>query len=49
MVTRELPMEKTLYSTCMYFDMPTFLLVFTVSFTPETLNFETFGGVVHPP
>ena len=24
------------------------LLVFAVSFTPETLNFGTFGGVVHP-
>ena len=22
---------------------------FAVSFTPETLNFETFGGVAHPP
>ena len=24
-------------------------LVFAVSFTPETPNFGTFGGVAHPP
>ena len=29
--------------------MPQFLLVFAVSFTPETPNFGTFGGVAHPP
>ena len=38
-------MEKTLYSTCMYHDMPQSLLVFAVSFTLETLNFWTFFGV----
>ena len=36
-------MEKTLYSTC----MPQSLLFFYVSFTPETPNFGTFGGVAH--
>ena len=28
--------------------MPKSLLVFAVSFTPETPNFGTFGGVAHP-
>ena len=28
--------------------MPQSLLVFVVSFTPETPNFGTFGGVAHP-
>ena len=49
MVTRELPRENTLFSTCMEHDMPQSLLVFAVSFTPETTNFGTFGGVAHPP
>ena len=35
--------------TCMQHDMPQSLLVFVVSFTPETPNFGTFGGVAHPP
>ena len=38
----------TLYSTCMQHDMPQSLLVFAVSFTSETPNFGTFGGVAHP-
>ena len=38
MVTRELPMENTLYSTCMQHEMPQSLLVFTVSLTPEILG-----------
>ena len=29
--------------------MPKSLLVFAVSFTPETPNFGTFGRVAHPP
>ena len=49
MVTRELPMENTLYSTCMQHEMPQSLLVFALSLTPETPNFVTFGGVAHPP
>ena len=32
-------------STSMQLDMPQSLLVFAVSFTPETSNFGTFGGV----
>ena len=40
---------KTLYSTCMQHDMPQSLQVFAVSFTPETPNFVTFGGVAHSP
>ena len=39
----------TLYSTCMQHDMPQSLLVFAVSFTPETTNVGTFGGVAHSP
>ena len=39
----------TLCSTSMQYDMPQSLLVFAVSFTPETPNFGTFGGVAHPP
>ena len=31
------------YMTCLN------LLVFAVSFTPETPSFGTFGGVAHPP
>ena len=42
-------MEKTLYSTSIQNEMPQSLLVFAVSFTPEIPNFETFGGVAHPP
>ena len=49
MVTRVLPMEKSLYSTCMQHEMPQSLLVFAVYLTTETPNFETFGGVAHPP
>ena len=45
MVKRELPVEKTLFSTCMQHDMPKSLLVVAVSFTPETINFGTFCGV----
>ena len=33
----------------MQHEMPQSLLVFAVSLTPETPNFETFGGVAHPP
>ena len=33
----------------MQHDMPQSLLVFAVSFTPETSSFGTFGGVAHPP
>ena len=40
--------KKTLYSTSMQHDLPQPLLVFAVSFMPETPNFGTFGGVVHP-
>ena len=42
---------KTLYSTGIQHDMPQSLLVFALSFTPETPNFGTFGGVArpHPP
>ena len=29
--------------------MPQSFLVFVVSFTPETPNFGTYRGVVHPP
>ena len=49
MVTRELPMENTLYSTCVQHEMPQSLLVFAVSLTPETPNFGMFGVVAHPP
>ena len=35
-------MEMTLYSTCTEHDMLQSLLVFVVSFTPETPNFGTF-------
>ena len=31
----------------MQHDMPQSLLVFAVSFTPETQSFGTFGGVAH--
>ena len=41
--------KKTLYSNSMQHDMPQSLLVFAVSFTPETPSFGTFGGVAHPP
>ena len=40
---------KTLYSNSMQHDMPQSLLVFAVSFTPETPSFGTFGGVAQPP
>ena len=39
--------KKTLYSNSMQHDMPQSLLVFAVSFTPETPSFGTFGGVAH--
>ena len=39
----------TLYSTCMQHEMPQSLLVYAVSLTPETPNFEMFGGVAHLP
>ena len=55
MVTTELPMENDtiFYYTCMYTYryqtyMPQSLLVFAVSFTQETPNFGTFGGVANP-
>ena len=38
--------KKTLYSTSMQHDMPQPMLIFAVSFTPETSNFGTLGGVV---
>ena len=41
--------KNTLYSNSMQHDMPQSLLVFSVSFTPETPSFVTFGGVAHPP
>ena len=41
--------KKTLYSNSMQHDMPQSLLVFAVSFMPETPSFGTFGGVAHPP
>ena len=41
--------KKTLYSNSMQHDMPQSLLVFVVSFTPQTPSFGTFGGVAHPP
>ena len=34
---------------CNAHDMPKSVLVFAVSFTPETPHFGTFGGVAHPP
>ena len=40
--------KKTPYSNCKQHAMPNSLLVFAVSLTPETPNFETFGGVMHP-
>ena len=49
MVERELHAEKRHYILpAMLHDMPTSLLVFAASFTPETPNFGTFGGVAHP-
>ena len=41
--------KKTLYSNSMQHDMPQFVLVFAVSFTPEMPSFGTFGGVAHLP
>ena len=43
--------KKTLYSNSMQHKhaMPQSLLVFPVSFTPETPSFRTFGRVAHPP
>ena len=50
MVERELHAERRHYILpAMLYDMPTSLLVFAVSFTPETPNVGTFGGVAHPP
>ena len=47
---KKLPAEK---DTIFYLSNVAFsiesLLVFAVSFTPETPNFGTFGGVAHPP
>ena len=49
MVESEIHPEKTHYILpAMLHDMPTSLLVFAVSFTPETPNFGTFGGVAQP-
>ena len=44
-VKRELPAEKDI----IFYLYVQLMLVFAVSFTPETLNFRTFGGVAHPP
>ena len=43
-------MEKRHYilPVCNIYGMPQSSLVFAVSFTPETPNFGTFGGVAHP-
>ena len=50
MFKRELPAEKyTILPVCNITCMPKSLSVFAVSFTPETLNFGTFGGVAHLP
>ena len=38
---------KALYSTCMQHGMPQSLIFFAVSRTQGTLDFGTFGGVVH--
>ena len=40
--------EGTLYSTCMQHEISQSLLVFAISFTPQTPNFGTFCGVAHP-
>ena len=40
--------KKTPCFNCKQHDMPKSLLVFAVSLTPETPNFETFGGVMQP-
>ena len=42
-IKRGANVKKTLYSNSMQS-----LLVFAVSFTPETPSFGTFGGVAHP-
>ena len=49
MVIKKASNGKTLCSTCMQHDMPQSLLVFALSFTPETPNFGTFAGVAHTP
>ena len=47
MIKRELPAEKdTIIYLC---DMPKSLLVFAVSFRPETTKLGAFGRVAHPP
>ena len=48
-IKRGANVKKPLYSNSMQHDMPQSLLVFDVSFTPETLSFGTFGGVAHLP
>ena len=48
-IKRGANVKKTLYSNSMQHDMPQSLVVFAVSFTPETPSFGTFGGVAHPP
>ena len=48
-INRGANVKKTQYSNSMQYDMPQSLLVFAVSFTPETPSFGTFGGVAHPP
>ena len=45
MVIKRASNGKRLYSTSMQHDMPQSLLVFAVSFTPETPNFGMSGGV----
>ena len=40
---------KRQYSNSMQHDMPQFLLVFAVSFTPKMPSFGTFSGVAHLP
>ena len=47
-IKREVPMETDTIFFCMQHDMPQSLLVFAVSFTPETPNFGTYGEVAHP-
>ena len=49
MVKRELATSGKGHYILPVCNMPKSLLVFAVSFTPETPNFLTFGGVAHPP
>ena len=49
MVERELATSGKGHYILPVCNMPKSLLVFAVSFTTETPNFLTFGGVAHPP